>query len=562
MNYKRQSILQKQQLILLLFFIVFLSNLSMIAQDVERSKPEHWKGLVFGGRFMDLFLPMPANGKLTSTTWGTKAVKPRYIDNGIEDATWSYWGGNIIKDTDGKYHQFLCRWREDSAKGHMEWPNSEVVHAISENSLGPFKVSDVIGKGHNPEIHELKDGRYFISVNGGYYLAPSINGPWQYNILTYDQRERPVFDHITNLTYAQREDGSYLMVGRGGETWFSQTGLPPYQQVSEKSVYPPYPGNYEDPVVWRTNIQYHMVVNDWLGRIAYYLRSKDGINWKEDTGEAYMPGIAKYENGKVEGWYKFERMKVLQDKYGRAYQVNFAVADTIKKEDKGNDNHSSKNIGIPVTVGRLLTILNKDKIGPATQNIEVLVQAEDNFNPHKDIDLKSLIFGGSDEVNYGRGSKVEKTEKSGKDLMITFSTKGNGLTDADFAAKLLGKTKKGKLLFGYARLPWLDYNMQALSAKYPVLNVISKNALKIEMEVQNFGQVLSITSKIKIEFYQNGKWNELAKDVVPALAPFAKTRLVFNAKKFCEREETARVRVTIVQEGQNSSVLEGNIVIR
>ena len=34
--------------------------------------------------------------------------------------------------------------------------------------------------------------------------------------------------------------------------------------------------------------------------------------------EAYRPGIAVQQNGKVEDWYKFERMKVLQDKYGRA----------------------------------------------------------------------------------------------------------------------------------------------------------------------------------------------------------------------------------------------------
>ena len=75
------------------------------------------------------------------------------------------------------------------------------------------------------------------------------------------------------------------MVSRGGEIWFSETGLPPYELVTSKRVYPPYEGNYEDPVVWRTNIQYHMIVNDWLGRIAYYLRSKDGIHWKLDAGE-------------------------------------------------------------------------------------------------------------------------------------------------------------------------------------------------------------------------------------------------------------------------------------
>jgi hypothetical protein len=34
-----------------------------------------------------------------------------------------------------------------------------------------------------------------------------------------------------------------------------------------------------------------MIVNDWLGRIAYYLRSKDGIHWVVDPGEAYTPEL-------------------------------------------------------------------------------------------------------------------------------------------------------------------------------------------------------------------------------------------------------------------------------
>ncbi|WP_139956930.1 glycoside hydrolase family protein [Flavicella sediminum] len=553
---------KKEQLKIVIALVVFLFIGKIQAQDVERSRPEHWEGLVFGGRLMDRFLPMPAMGELSHDTWGAKAVKPRYIQNGIEDTTWSYWGGNILKDANGKYHQYLCRWREDSEKGHMEWPRSEVVHAVSESSMGPFTPKEVIGKGHNPEVYKLKDGRYFIYVNGGGYLSASLDGPWEYQKFTFDQRERAIVDHVTNNTFAQREDGSYLMVCRGGEVYFSESGLPPYYQVSEKSTYPPYEGHYEDPVVWRTNIQYHMVVNDWMGRIAYYLRSKDGINWKEDTGEAYMPGIARYENGQVEDWYKFERMKVLQDEYGRAYQVNFAVADTIKKQDKGSDSHSSKNIGIPFTVGRLLTVLNKEKVDASTKSIEVLIKSEKNFNAHKDLDLKSLRFGASEEVNYGRGSKIKKTIKLENDLVLVFNAKGNGLTKENFTGKLLGKTKNGKLLFGYARLPWVNYKMQALSAKFPVLNGVSKHNWKVEIEVQNFGQVYSEPSKMKIEYLKEGTWKELIKGIVPILAPFEKTMLTFNARKFAERDDTARVRVTILQEDQNSSVLEGNIIVR
>ena len=74
-----------------------------------------------------------------------------------------------------------------------------------------------------------------MSVNGGYYLSDSLNGPWSYNIDEYDQRDRPIFDNLTNQTYAMRPDGSYLMVGRGGEIAVSETGLPPFEQINSRN---------------------------------------------------------------------------------------------------------------------------------------------------------------------------------------------------------------------------------------------------------------------------------------------------------------------------------------
>ncbi len=49
-------------------------------------------------------------------------------------------GEGALLGEDGKYHLFVCRWREDAPKGHMEWPNSLVVHAAVENSYGLYKV--------------------------------------------------------------------------------------------------------------------------------------------------------------------------------------------------------------------------------------------------------------------------------------------------------------------------------------------------------------------------------------------------------------------------------------
>ena len=469
------------------------------AQIVARERPDEWNKLVYGGRFMDLFLPIPVQGELTSETWGADNVKPRYIDNGIEDNEWSYWGGNAVLGTDGKYHLYVCRWREDSPRGHAEWGNSIVVHAVADISTGPYKVKDTVGPGHNPEVFQLKDGRYVIYVINGYYIADSVDGPWQRKKFEFNPRDRRIIEGLSNLSFARREDGSYLMVCRGGGIWFSETGISPYNQVTDKRVYPPVVGNFEDPVVWRTPIQYHMIVNDWRGRIAYYLRSKDGINWKVEPGEAYMPGIAKYEDGTIVDWFKYERIKVLQDKHGRAMQADFAVIDVLKDQDRGSDIHSSKHICIPLTVGRLLTILDKEQITADTKTIRVKIEAEEDFNPHTDIDMDSLRFGASEEVNFGRGCKVVKTERSGIDLIVTFDGAGNGITNNNFAAKLLGRTSRGKLLFGYARLPWLNYLEPALSARMPKI-VQKEDGFDIAVEVQLFGQVSSTPADIKIVY--------------------------------------------------------------
>lgn len=138
-------------------FIFLLPFLNMFSQITERERPEEWDNLVNGGRFMDRFLPIPPMGPLSSDTWGGNNVIPRYVENGLEDMLWSYWGGNALIGPDGKYHLFVCRWREDSRKGHMEWPRSLVVHAVSAHPLGPYQVKESIGKGHNPEIFQLQD---------------------------------------------------------------------------------------------------------------------------------------------------------------------------------------------------------------------------------------------------------------------------------------------------------------------------------------------------------------------------------------------------------------------
>ncbi|WP_308744274.1 glycoside hydrolase family protein [uncultured Bacteroides sp.] len=487
----------RRKLLLLIGLCGFFAG--MDAQITERKRPEEWQYLIEGGRFMDRFLPM--QGSVTAKdVWGTDSVRLRYVDNGIELPATSFWGGNILQTPDGNYHLFVCGWPENSPKGHMFWPHSTVYHATSKYLHGPFVIKGSIGKGHNPEAFVLKDGRIVVYVIDGYYIADSMDGPWTYGKFDFDARDRKIIEGLSNLTFARRQDNSYLMVCRGGGVWVSRDGLSTYNQLTDKRVYPDVDGRFEDPVVWRDSLQYHLIVNDWLGRIAYYQRSKDGVHWVTEQGEAYMPGVSFHKDGYVEHWFKYERPKVFQDKQGRAVQMNFAVIDTIKWNDLPSDHHSSKNICIPLNKGLLLSVLNQEPIKPDTRTIEVKIEAEDDFDPQTEVDIESLRFGSYTEVNFGRGCKPLRTKKSGKDLIVVFNGKNSGITEEEFAPKMIGKDKKGNLIYGYARLPFVCYTPPLLSARRPVMDDAKK---ELTVEVQNFG--LSVSQRTGVKVLCDGK---------------------------------------------------------
>ncbi|WP_225587001.1 glycoside hydrolase family protein [Algoriphagus sp. Y33] len=534
----------------------FFCSGTILGQVEERQRPEEWKNLVKGGKFIDLFRPIPPIGQLTSNTWGKADVVPRYIDNGIEDNEWSYWGGNILKGEDGKFHMYVCRWREDSPKGHHEWPNSIVVHAESDSPMGPFTVVDEIGKGHNPEIYKTDAGDYVLYVIDGRYTSQSLSGPWEYSNYEFDQRDRPIIEGLSNLTFAKREDGSFLMVCRGGGVWFSKDGLSTFYQVTDKRVYPPVDGRFEDPVVWRDAIQYHLIVNDWLGRIAFYLRSKDGVHWKTDPGEAYMPGITSYEDGTAEDWFKYERIKIFQDELGRATQANFAVIDTLKNEDKPNDSHSSKNIGIPLAAGLQLELINKKPITPQTNSIKLLIKAEEGFKPLEHLDLNSLYFGAPEEVNFGKGAKMTAFKAKGDDLQITFEGLGNGFKEEDFVGKLIGKNIGGQLVFGYARLPWVDYNPAILSTGKPV---VGQNTITVPIE--NFGQVKSKPSEIKVWVVNGEDSILLAKGKSKSLEPFDLHHIKLDNLIPLQKGESIDLRISVSSKNAQEEVFQISAVI-
>jgi len=420
--------------------------LTAAAQDVQRPRPGGWDQIVPGARFMDRFdRPPAAIGPAITNCWGVDAVKPRDIRNGMEAPDYSYWGGNIT-EIDGVYHLFVARWREDAPKGHMSWRSSEIAHCTSSRPDGDFRFVEVVGTGHNPELFRCKDGSWalyciFPDGKAHLYRSNSPNGPWQCERMPLDLNGHRLLagerNGESNFSFCPRPDGSILAVCRGGGIWLSEDGIRPFVQQTATSVYPRVEGRFEDPVLWRDEVQYHLIVNDWMGRVAWYLTSPNGLtDWTVHPGEAYTPGIAPND------WYKYERMRVLQDRYGRVVQANFAVIDFSKWHDKPNDIHSSKNICLPVNPGRRIAAIKLAKEG-----WEVQIASEPGFNSAEAIDVSSLRFGPQTLVAYGQGLRPLASANRDGDLVLTFPYCG---FDAP-VVKLLGREKDGRLFFATAR---------------------------------------------------------------------------------------------------------------
>lgn len=512
--------------------------------------------LAEGGNFKDRILPM--HGSVTLETlrqtdpdakiWGAQDVQNRYIDNGCEIDGMNLWGGNVHKGEDGRYYQFLAGW--DGVRNAFNyWSRSHIYRVESATPYGPFTNPTDIGSGHNPEVYRTDDGTYVVYALIGNnscwrHVSRSLNGPWTFEEMPYNLRDRALLTGSTttysNWTFAKRQDGSMLCMCRGGGIWISRDGLQEYGQVKGVSCYPNGGGGtFEDPVVWKDEVQYHMIVNDWKARTAYYSRSADGFHWVAEDGIAYDIDISVHPDGQQEKWYKYERPRVFQDEYGRAIQLNMAVIDTIKAEDKANDNHSSKNIAMPLNPGMRMTVLNTEPIGTSTAEIKVIIYKEEGFSPADDLDVASLRFGAHSTVNKGGGASAaaQATDSDGN-LILTFAGKDTGIGAGEFAPKMLGRyaagytnpatptAKAGGMCYGYARLPYYNYTPAYLS---PLLPEIGEGSMPTSVRVENYGLSASaegVTVKVLTE-----SGVVLATGTVKATEPYAGDNVALTAVK-------------------------------
>ena len=108
----------------------------------------------------------------------------------------------------------------------------------------------------------------------------------------------------------------------------------------------------EDPVIWYSGGQYHVLYDYPDDRVGYHLTSVDGIHNWTDEDLAYDPRMAStlfsyVGSTTVNQWYKMERPSVLMEN-GHVTHVTFAVSDVDKNNSiPAGSNHGSKVIVIP-----------------------------------------------------------------------------------------------------------------------------------------------------------------------------------------------------------------------
>ncbi len=347
-----------------------------------------------------------ATGSTPANCVAGMGVVPRDTCNGIESPTnppgYYYWDGSIILASDGTYHLFADRW-PGSTGFNPGWQGSDPIHAVGGTSaLGPYTdkgyaySNESFGSdphhGHNSEVVTLLNGTYAMVVSEvvpfTIFTASSLDGPWTACSgspgagLSVPSGFGGNTNYASNVSLVVRPDGSFEITQRHGLIALSTSGIcGPYKAQQPTNSYPSseaipsqygasiYPNRQkhsdpmgpstvestytlaEDPVIWFSGGQYHVIYDYPDDRVGYHLTSTDGIHDWTDQGLAYDPRYAQqifsYTDGTVDHWYKMERPNVVVE-HGLITYVTFAVSDVDKNDQiSAGTNHGSKVIVVP-----------------------------------------------------------------------------------------------------------------------------------------------------------------------------------------------------------------------
>lgn len=279
-------------------------------------------------------------------------VEPITEDNIFKTEGYNNWGASIIKDEDGIYHMFYSRWKEEyTFKGWLT--HSEVAHAISKSSAGPWTYQETVLKGkgrghgywdeitaHNPKIKyfEGKYYLYYIATNmggkniseqelietaqtgynhpnwkvlrpnqrTGVAVSNSLYGPWERLEHPIIEPSGPITTLTVNPAIDQAKNGKYYLIVKGdkpNETRFirnqaiaiSDSPVGPFE-MQEKPVI-----DYldtEDMSLWYDDTRERFYGVFHAHTFIGFVTSKDGIHWEKAKQYKLMPKLIKMKDGK------------------------------------------------------------------------------------------------------------------------------------------------------------------------------------------------------------------------------------------------------------------------
>lgn len=300
--------------------------------------------------FIDRILPAPNNG-------------------GYQDPDYWVWGSSVVKGEDSRYHMFASRWSNKVSFGNWV-TNSEVVHAVADTPIGPYKTLEVVlpvrGKQYwdgmcthnprvikygnkfllyyfgttydfdqptpeNPEVSKENWDKAWMNKRIGVAISDSVYGPWKrLDKAVIDPRPDSWDASITSnpAPVVNEKTGEILLMYKSSTNGLvpplllgvSRATKPegPYERLSDEPIFRFETAennliDVEDPYIWHTGKRYEAILKDRSGEICgeegggIHVWSDDGVQWQLfDKLKAYSRDVL-WEDGSVTHQNHFER---------------------------------------------------------------------------------------------------------------------------------------------------------------------------------------------------------------------------------------------------------------
>lgn len=309
-------------------------------------------------------------------------MHPAPVNGGFRMEGYWVWCGSVIRGEDGRYHMFASRWSKEVPM-HPGWLlYSEVVRAVADTPLGPFKFEEVVlpARGaqywdgiatHNPHIMKIGD-TYVLYYMGtthpfpqkaamdakvivarankriGVATAKSIYGPWERRDQPVLQTRSEFFDNflVSNPAPCLLEDQNIYMMYKARSyinnadcTWSNMKfGMAKAKGFGERfealCSEPVFPKGIEleDPFLWYDEDGFNLMAKDMYGDICgehyggIHALSEDGIHWDIQKGKLFFSREILWDDGVRRRMGNLERPFLLFEN-GKPTHVYFATSD-------------------------------------------------------------------------------------------------------------------------------------------------------------------------------------------------------------------------------------------